>query len=52
VAEHEEMKAALMEEYMLNEMELSDILGLNRSRAPLKSLFEFIDSNSDYEVHE
>lgn len=48
VAEHEEMKTALMEEYMLNEVELLEILGLDNSKNPLKSIFQFIDYNSEY----
>lgn len=41
-----------MEEYMLNEVELLEITGLSSSKAHLQTIFEFIDYNSDFEVHE
>lgn len=35
-----------MDEYMLNELELIEILGLSQSRSPLKAIYQFIDCNS------
>lgn len=52
IAEHEDLKAAFMDEYMLNSLEIAEILGFSETGSPLKAIAEFIDCNSSYEIEE
>lgn len=44
------MKTALIEEYMLNEIEIKEILGLGGKVGALTAIYEFIEFNSEYDV--
>jgi len=44
------MKNALIDEYMLNCLELKEILGLGITPSAIKAIFEFIDYNSNFAV--